>query len=89
MHALQDNVKDRKDVLLFGMSARTGETLTAAAVIKLFLTSGKMVNSTISPLPERHHGLPWYYHANTKSSVLGGEAGTDTWSCNPLESKQL
>ena len=40
IHALQRAVKDSKDRFLFEMATGTGKTLTAAAVIKLFLRSG-------------------------------------------------
>ena len=40
IHALQRAVKDDKDRFLFEMATGTGKTLTAAAVIKLFLRSG-------------------------------------------------
>ena len=40
VHALQRDVKDGKDRFLFEMATGTGKTLTAAAVIKLFLRSG-------------------------------------------------
>ena len=40
VHALQRAVKDGKDRFLFEMATGTGKTLTAAAVIKLFLRSG-------------------------------------------------
>ena len=40
IHALQQAVKDGGDRFLFEMATGTGKTLTAAAVIKLFLRSG-------------------------------------------------
>ena len=40
IHALQRAVNDGKDRFLFEMATGTGKTLTAAAVIKLFLRSG-------------------------------------------------
>ena len=40
VHALQQAVKDGHDRFLFEMATGTGKTLTAAAVIKLFLRSG-------------------------------------------------
>lgn len=40
IHSLQSAVKDGKDRFLFEMATGTGKTLTAAAVIKLFLRSG-------------------------------------------------
>src|SRR3989304_3648113 len=40
IHALQRAVKDGKDRFLFEMATGTGKTLTAAAVIKLFLRTG-------------------------------------------------
>ncbi len=40
IHNLQDAVKEGKDRFLFEMATGTGKTLTAAAVIKLFLRSG-------------------------------------------------
>ena len=40
VHALQSAVKKRKDRFLFEMATGTGKTLTAAAVIKLFLRTG-------------------------------------------------
>ncbi len=40
IYALQRDVKDGKDRFLFEMATGTGKTLTAAAVIKLFLRSG-------------------------------------------------
>ncbi|PIU67571.1 MAG: restriction endonuclease subunit R [Armatimonadetes bacterium CG07_land_8_20_14_0_80_59_28] len=40
IHALQQSVKDGKDRFLFEMATGTGKTLTAAAVVKLFLQSG-------------------------------------------------
>ena len=42
VHALQRAVKDGKDRFLFEMATGTGKTLTAAAVIKLFLRSGNV-----------------------------------------------
>ncbi len=40
IHALQRAIKDGKDRFLFEMATGTGKTLTAAAVIKLFLRTG-------------------------------------------------
>ncbi|HRZ81284.1 MAG TPA: DEAD/DEAH box helicase family protein [Candidatus Hydrogenedentes bacterium] len=40
VHRLQDAVRDGKDRFLFEMATGTGKTLTAAAVIKLFLRTG-------------------------------------------------
>ncbi len=40
VHSLQQAVKDRSDRFLFEMATGTGKTLTAAAVVKLFLRSG-------------------------------------------------
>ena len=40
VHGLQAAVKDGKDRFLFEMATGTGKTLTAAAVIKLFLRTG-------------------------------------------------
>ena len=40
VHALQRSVKDANDRFLFEMATGTGKTLTAAAVIKLFLRTG-------------------------------------------------
>jgi type I restriction enzyme, R subunit len=40
IHRLQAAVKDGKDRFLFEMATGTGKTLTAAAVVKLFLRSG-------------------------------------------------
>ncbi len=40
IHALQRGVKEGKDRFLFEMATGTGKTLTAAAVVKLFLRSG-------------------------------------------------
>src|SRR5664280_2606849 len=40
IHALQRDIKEGKDRFLFEMATGTGKTLTAAAVIKLFLRSG-------------------------------------------------
>ena len=40
IHSLQGAVQDGKDRFLFEMATGTGKTLTAAAVIKLFLRSG-------------------------------------------------
>src|SRR5664280_3223073 len=40
IHALQRAVKDDKDRFLFEMATGTGKTLTATAIIKLFLRSG-------------------------------------------------
>ena len=40
IHALQRDVREGKDRFLFEMATGTGKTLTAAAVIKLFLRSG-------------------------------------------------
>ncbi|MAG36670.1 MAG: restriction endonuclease subunit R [Dehalococcoidia bacterium] len=40
IHALQRAVKDGKNRFLFEMATGTGKTLTAAAVVKLFLRSG-------------------------------------------------
>jgi type I restriction enzyme R subunit len=42
IHALQSAVKEGKDWFLFEMATGTGKTLTAAAVIKLFLRSGNV-----------------------------------------------
>jgi type I restriction enzyme, R subunit len=42
IHALQRAVKEGKDRFLFEMATGTGKTLTAAAVIKLFLRSGNV-----------------------------------------------
>jgi len=42
IHALQRAVKDGKDRFLFEMATGTGKTLTAAAVIKLFIRSGNV-----------------------------------------------
>jgi len=42
IHSLQAAVKDGKDRFLFEMATGTGKTLTAAAVIKLFLRSGNV-----------------------------------------------
>ena len=42
VHALQRAVKDGRDRFLFEMATGTGKTLTAAAVIKLFLRSGNV-----------------------------------------------
>lgn len=42
VHALQRAVKDGHDRFLFEMATGTGKTLTAAAVIKLFLRSGNV-----------------------------------------------
>ncbi len=42
VHALQQAVKDGADRFLFEMATGTGKTLTAAAVIKLFLRSGNV-----------------------------------------------
>ena len=40
IHAMQRSLKDKHDRFLFEMATGTGKTLTAAAVIKLFLRSG-------------------------------------------------
>lgn len=40
IHALQDAVKEDKERFLFEMATGTGKTLTAAAIIKLFLRTG-------------------------------------------------
>ena len=40
IHALQRSVRDDRDRFLFEMATGTGKTLTAAAIIKLFLRSG-------------------------------------------------
>ena len=40
VHSLQQAVKDGSDRFLFEMATGTGKTLTAAAVVKLFLRSG-------------------------------------------------
>ena len=40
IHTLQQSVKDGNDRFLFEMATGTGKTLTAAAVVKLFLRSG-------------------------------------------------
>ncbi|MDR4494825.1 MAG: DEAD/DEAH box helicase family protein [Nitrospirales bacterium] len=40
IYALQRAVKDGKDRFLFEMATGTGKTLTAAAIIKLFLRTG-------------------------------------------------
>ena len=40
IHRLQETVREGKDRFLFEMATGTGKTLTAAAVIKLFLRSG-------------------------------------------------
>lgn len=42
VHALQAAIADGKDRFLFEMATGTGKTLTAAAVIKLFLRSGNV-----------------------------------------------
>lgn len=42
IHRLQEAVRDGKDRFLFEMATGTGKTLTAAAVIKLFLRSGNV-----------------------------------------------
>ncbi len=42
IHALQRAVKEGKDRFLFEMATGTGKTLTAAAVVKLFLRSGNV-----------------------------------------------
>src|SRR6266567_2087755 len=42
IHSLQEAVGDGKDRFLFEMATGTGKTLTAAAVIKLFLRSGNV-----------------------------------------------
>jgi type I restriction enzyme, R subunit len=42
IHRLQDSVGEGKDRFLFEMATGTGKTLTAAAVIKLFLRSGNV-----------------------------------------------
>ena len=42
VHALQQSVKDGNDRFLFEMATGTGKTLTAAAIIKLFLRSGNV-----------------------------------------------
>lgn len=42
VHAMQRAIKDRCDRFLFEMATGTGKTLTAAAVIKLFLRSGNV-----------------------------------------------
>ena len=42
IHRLQDAVREGKDRFLFEMATGTGKTLTAAAVIKLFLRSGNV-----------------------------------------------
>lgn len=42
VHTLQNAVKQGKDRFLFEMATGTGKTLTAAAVIKLFLRSGNV-----------------------------------------------
>lgn len=43
IHAVQAAVRDGKDRFLFEMATGTGKTLTAAAIIKLFLRSGNAV----------------------------------------------
>jgi hypothetical protein len=58
-HALQRAVKDGKDRFPFEMATDTGKTLTAAAVIKLFLRSGnaRRVLFLVDRLElEDHHG---------------------------------
>jgi type I restriction enzyme R subunit len=45
IQALQSAVKDGKDRFLFEMATGTGKTLTAAAVIKLFLRSGNALRA--------------------------------------------
>jgi type I restriction enzyme R subunit len=50
IHALQRAVKEDRDRFLFEMATGTGKTLTAAAIIKLFLRSGNAVNDKF-PLP--------------------------------------
>ena len=40
VHALQQAVRDGNDRFLFEMATGTGKTLTAAAIVKLFLHSG-------------------------------------------------
>ena len=42
VHALQQSVKDGNDRFLLEMATGTGKTLTAAAIIKLFLRSGNV-----------------------------------------------
>ena len=48
VHALQRAVKDGNDRFLFEMATGTGKTLTAAAVIKLFLRSGNASRVLVS-----------------------------------------
>ena len=54
VHALQQAVKAGGDRFLFEMATGTGKTLTAAAVIKLFLRSG---NASRVALPGRPAGI--------------------------------
>lgn len=70
IHVLQRAVQDGKDRFLFEMATGTGKTLTAAAVIKLFLRSGNagaccfwwiVWNWKIRPgRPSKHCSLPTF-----------------------------
>ena len=47
IHALQAAIKEGKDRFLFEMATGTGKTLTAAAVLKLFLRTGNSVAGAV------------------------------------------
>ncbi len=65
IHALQRAVKDGQDRFLFEMATGTGKTLTAGAVIRLFLRSGNA--SRVLFLVDR---LELEYQAKTAFSML-------------------
>ena len=48
VHALQRSVQDKNDRFLFEMATGTGKTLTAAAIVKLFLRTGNASPRTLS-----------------------------------------
>ena len=47
IHALQAAIREGKDRFLFEMATGTGKTLTAAAVIKLFLRTGNAIAGAV------------------------------------------
>ena len=68
--ALQRAVKDDKDRFLFEMATGTGKTLTAAAVIKLFLRSGNANRELIERFEKKIQA--------TIDRVWGGGLGAST-----------
>ena len=53
VHSLQQAVKDGRDRFLFEMATGTGKTLTAAAVVKMFLRSGNASPRAVPRGPPR------------------------------------